>query len=46
MSHPLDAGNELTPRQKEVLVIYKGYQSANRHKMMPIPVCKIPDDLK
>ena len=46
MGHHPDSTLELTPRQKEVLSIYQGYQQANRHKMLPIPVCKIPDDLK
>lgn len=32
----------LTYRQKEVLKIYKRYNQANQHKMMPIPVCEIP----
>ncbi len=33
---------ELTPRQTEVLAIYKRFHNANRHKMQPIPVCEIP----
>lgn len=36
----------LTERQKEVLNIYLTRHQANLHKMQPIPVCKIPDDLK
>ncbi len=32
----------LTERQKEVLGIYKSLHSANKHKMIPIPVCRIP----
>jgi NAD+ synthase len=41
-------GNEvdLDQRQKEVLSIYRGFNSANKHKMEPIPVCLISDDLK
>ena len=37
---------ELTDRQKEVLEIYHRFNRANRHKMDPIPVAKIPDDLR
>ena len=36
----------LTERQKEVLTIYRGLNKANRHKMEPIPVCIIPEDIK
>jgi NAD+ synthase len=39
-------GNELTVREKEVLRIYQGFHSANKHKMEPIPVCLIPRELK
>jgi len=46
MAYNPDSQQALTPRQKEVLSIYLGYHRANRHKMVPIPVCKIPDDLK
>lgn len=35
----------LTDRQKEVLSIYNRFQKANQHKMQPIPVCLIPEDL-
>ncbi len=31
-------------RQKEVFNIFKRYNTANKHKMLPIPVCKIPKD--
>ncbi len=37
---------KLTPRQKEVLGIYNAFHSANKHKMLPIPVCEIPDNLR
>ncbi len=33
-------------RQKEVLKIYKNRHNANRHKMDPIPVCKIERDFR
>ena len=36
----------LSNRQKEVLAIYKRFHTANKHKMNPIPVCIIPEDLK
>jgi len=36
----------LSDRQKSVMEIYKGRNAANLHKMIPIPVCKIPVDLK
>lgn len=37
---------ELSPRQKDVLTIYRRLHKANRHKMIPIPVCEIPAALK
>lgn len=36
----------LSEREKEVLKIYDSFHRANKHKMIPIPVCKIPDELK
>ena len=33
-------------RERTVFEIYSRYNAANKHKMNPIPVCKIPDDLK
>jgi NAD+ synthase len=39
-------GSELTDRQKEVIRIYDGFHLANKHKMVPIPVCEIPAHLK
>ena len=33
-------------RQKEVLKIYSQLNKANKHKMLPIPVCEIPDDFR
>ena len=43
-----DGRNEgtLDERQQEVLGIYRKFHRANRHKMAPIPVCMIPDELK
>jgi len=36
----------LSERQQEVLKIYRRFNSINQHKMLPIPVCVIPDALK
>jgi len=36
----------LSSRQTEVMAIYTRLHSANKHKMEPIPVCKIPSELK
>ena len=36
----------LLSRQKEVYQLYKNLNIKNKHKMNPIPVCKIPDSLK
>ena len=33
-------------REKEVITIYKRLNSINKHKMMPIPICKIPKELQ
>ena len=38
--------NSLSDRQKEVLTIYRSFHRANQHKMIPIPVCGIPKELK
>jgi NAD+ synthase len=37
---------DLTGRQREVLGIFDRRHAANRHKMDPIPVCKVPASLK
>lgn len=41
-------GNEenLNERQKEVLKIYQRWNRSNQHKMVPIPICEIPAELK
>lgn len=36
----------LTHRQLEVLSIYRRMHDQNKHKMLPIPVCKIPAGLR
>ncbi len=33
-------------REKEVFTIYKKFNTANKHKMISIPVCEIPNELK
>jgi NAD+ synthase len=42
----IDCGEKLSIREREVLVIYKKLNRQNQHKMQPIPVCIIPDDLR
>jgi NAD+ synthase len=32
-------------REAEVMRIYEKYNRANKHKMLPIPICEIPEDL-
>ncbi len=34
--------NKISAREKEVLRIYNQFNKSNLHKMVPIPVCKIP----
>ncbi len=43
-----DPGNEhrLNTRQQEVLSIYRKFHHVNKHKMIPVPICKIPASLK
>jgi len=38
--------NNLTERQHEVLSIYRRFNAQNKHKMDPIPVIKVPDELR
>ena len=38
--------DDLNKRQQEVLDIYISLNKANKHKMIPIPICKIPNHLK
>lgn len=35
-----------TPRQREVMAIFRRLNRANQHKMRPIPVCVLPDDIR
>ncbi|MET0081796.1 MAG: NAD(+) synthase [Sedimenticola sp.] len=39
-------GSGLDERQQEVLAIYRRLNTANQHKMQPIPVCMIPDEFR
>mgnify|MGYP006198251533 CR=1 FL=1 len=36
----------LNTRQKEVLAIYNRLNKINQHKMLPVPVCEIPQGIK
>jgi NAD+ synthase len=45
ISENMDSGG-LNERQKEVLGIYRSRNTANKHKMEPVPVCIIPKELK
>ncbi|WP_353780122.1 NAD(+) synthase [Winogradskyella sp. 3972H.M.0a.05] len=38
--------NDFDGRQREVFKIYMDYNRRNQHKMIPIPICQIPKDLK
>jgi NAD+ synthase len=38
--------DDFSGREKEVFAIYLRLNKANQHKMIPIPVCEIPEDLK
>ncbi len=33
-------------RQKDVFEIFTRFNTSNKHKMVPIPICEIPEDLK
>ena len=48
MSFEIKTGDEdiLSPREKEVLEIYRKFNCVNKHKMEPIPVCMIPLDFR
>jgi NAD+ synthase len=41
-----ESTEKLTERQKHVLEIYNSRHKANLHKMVPIPVCMIPEEFK
>jgi NAD+ synthase len=39
----LEDETSLDERQKEIIHIYKKFNQANKHKMVPIPICTIPN---
>jgi NAD+ synthase len=41
-----EKSEKLSKREREVLAIYKKLNNQNQHKMQPIPVCTIPEDLR
>jgi NAD+ synthase len=41
-----DKSTKLSKREREVLAIYQKLNRQNQHKMQPIPVCTIPEDLR
>ncbi len=46
MSDAGKSASDFTGREKTVFEIYRRYNTLNRHKMIPIPVCEIPQELK
>lgn len=40
------SATDFSGRDQEVFKIYNRYNATNRHKMIPIPVCEIPEELK
>jgi len=38
--------DDFSDRKKEVFAIYKKFNTSNKHKMIPIPICEIPAPLK
>ncbi len=45
--HERDQSEASLPwRQREVLETYRRHRRANRHKMIPIPVCAVPDSVR
>ena len=37
--------HDFSDREQKVFKIYKRFNTANKHKMIPIPICEIPDNL-
>lgn len=46
MAEKGNTADQFTGREKEVFEIFMRRNKANKHKMVPIPVCEIPDELK
>lgn len=40
------SGSNFSGRKREVFEIYSRLNKANQHKIKPIPICKVPEDLK
>ena len=40
------SSDDFEGREKEVFEIYKRFNTANKHKMVPIPICEIPITLR
>ncbi len=40
------SADDFEGRQRKVFEIYTRYNTSNKHKMIPIPICEIPNDLK
>jgi len=38
--------SDFAGREKEVINILKSFNIANKHKMVPIPICEIPENIK
>lgn len=45
-NNPNVTEEHLTDREREVLKTYRSFNRANKHKMVPIPVCTIPADFR
>ena len=39
------SAEDFTGREKEAFIIYKRFNASNKHKMIPIPVCEIPNNI-
>jgi len=46
LNNPVATGRDLCDREEEVLKIYQKFHNANKHKMVPIPVCIIPPEIR
>ena len=40
------SSDDFKGREKEVFDIYMRFNTSNKHKMIPIPICEIPNDLR
>ena len=40
-----ESNSKISDREKDVLKIYRSFNTKNKHKMEPIPICIIPTDL-